>query len=155
MFQQSALAGIKQMSKMKTYSILKDNFSPEGYLTSVQNISDRTTLKRLRLSNHYLMIEKGRHQNIIRVTDRTCPFCPNKVENEFHFLLECPTYKNLREDLLKNIKASLVGFFYPTDEQFLFWLMLCCPVISQYTARFIKLAMELRAFLLETSRNPI
>ena len=121
---------------------------------SVQNISDRTALTRLRLSNHHLMIEKGRHQNITLVTNRTCPFCPSKVENEFHFLLKCPTYTSLREALLKNIKASLVGFFYPTDEQFLFWLMLCCPGISQYTARYIKLAMELRAFLSENPKNP-
>ena len=139
MFQHTSLAEIKQMSKMETYSI-----------ASVHNISDRTALTRLRLSNHHLMIEKGRHQNITLVTNRTCPFCPSKVENEFHFLLKCYIlfYLNtsLREALLKNIKA--------TDEQFLFWLLLCCPGISQYTARYIKLAMELRAFLSENPKNP-
>ena len=28
---------------------------------------------------------------------RLCPFCEHEVENEIHFLLECPIYKGLRE----------------------------------------------------------
>ena len=70
-FQQSALSEIKTMSKLHTYSLLKQNILPEEYLVSVENVSDRIALTRLRLSNHNLMIEKGRHQNISRVSDRT------------------------------------------------------------------------------------
>ena len=109
MFQQSALGEIKTMSKMNTYSVLKRDISPEKYLTSVQNISDRTALTRLRLSNHNLMIEKGCHQNIIWVSDRTCPFYPGQVGNEFHFLLKCPIYTNQREILLTQIKGTKIN----------------------------------------------
>ena len=28
--------------------------------------------------------------------DETCPFCPNRTENEHHFLLSCPQYEALR-----------------------------------------------------------
>ena len=153
MFQQSSLAEIKQMSKMRTYTSLKNNIQPEQYLSIVQNIPDRIALTRLRLSNHSLMIEKGRHQNITRPADRICPFCPGKAENELHFLLRCPLYANLRGDLITKIKTTLIGFFHPKDENFLFWLLLCCPQISKLTSRYIRLATELRAFLLENHRN--
>ena len=138
---------------MRTYTSLKNNIQPEQYLSIVQNIPDRIALTRLRLSNHSLMIEKGRHQNITRPVDRICPFCPGKAENELHFLLRCPLYANLRGDLITKIKTTLIGFFHPKDENFLFWLLLCCPQISKLTSRYIRLATELRAFLLENHRN--
>ena len=127
------------MSKLHTYSILKHNILPEEYLLLVKNVSDRIALTRIRLSNHNLMIEKGRHKNISRISDCTCPFCPGQVD-----------YTNLRQKLLDQVKAITIGFYYPPDEQFLF-----SPVITHLTARYIKLAMDLRAFLLENPRNTI
>jgi hypothetical protein len=34
--------------------------------------------------------------------DKNCPFCKTKVENEFHFLLECAMYADLREKFLQD-----------------------------------------------------
>ncbi len=42
------------------------------------------------------MIEQGRYLNIDR-DQRLCPFCKNDIENEFHFLLICTTYLDLRK----------------------------------------------------------
>ena len=133
-FQQSALSEIRTMSKLHTYCFLKQDALSEKYLISVQNVSDRIALTRFRLSNHNLMIEKGRHQNITRISDRTCPFCPGQVETEFHFLLKCSTFTNLREHLLTQVKARIIGFFYPPNEEFLFWFLLRNPDISHLTA---------------------
>jgi len=50
-------------------------------------------LAKLRLSSHTLNVEIGRH-NII---DRHCIRCNlNDIEDEFHFVLICPDYVNLR-----------------------------------------------------------
>merc|ERR1711954_559237 len=74
-FTQTAFEALKSMSKMKTYKLLKQSWKVEDYLLGMGNVSDRTALTKLRLSDHTLVIEKGRHQNI-NESDRTCPFCP-------------------------------------------------------------------------------
>ena len=54
-----------------------------------------------RLSSHHLAIELGRHLNIPR-ENRLCPYCnQNMVENEYHFLLTCTKYYELRKQYLK------------------------------------------------------
>ena len=48
-------------------------------------------MSKFRLSNHRLMIEKGRHNN------RKCPFCLTHIEDETHFLINCPIYSSIRK----------------------------------------------------------
>ena len=153
-FQQTALSDIQNMSKLRTYIVLKHDTKFEKYLLSVQNVSHRIALTRFRLSNHNLMVEKGRHQ-AKNLYDRTCPLCPNHIENEFHFLIECPMYKHPRVRLFNDISKITVGFYYPENEQFLFWFLHNNYNIAHLTERHIKLSMELRAFLLDRPRNAI
>ena len=64
-------------------------------------------MTKLRLSNHSLLIETGRHCKIERQL-RFCPFCPTMIEDETHFLVQCPTYKEMRDKLLtKHILANV------------------------------------------------
>ena len=72
------------MSKMKTYALLKQNRKREDYILQVDNAKNKTALTKLRLSDHSLAIEKGRHQNINH-SDRKRPFCPEEVEDELDF----------------------------------------------------------------------
>ena len=153
-FIQTALDSTQNMSKMRTYRFIKQSWKLEDYLLKIENISDRTALSKFRLSNHSLTIEKGRHQNL-HLSDRTCPFCPDEIENEFHFLIKCPTYTRLRKKLLDDVEILCIGFSYPPDEEFLLWFLLNNPIICDSTAKFIRLSMELRAFLLEQHRNSI
>ena len=39
--------------------------------------------------------------------DETCPFCPNRTENEYHFLLQCPQYEELRNKYIKRYWITL------------------------------------------------
>ena len=75
---------------------MKTELGLENYLNVIKNVSIRTQFSKFRLSDHNLEIEKGRHRGII-AEQRFFPFCKDKVENEIHFLLECPIYKELRE----------------------------------------------------------
>ena len=70
-------------------------------------MSDRIALTKLRLSDHTLAIEKGRH-NSINASDRTCPFCPEQVEDETHFLVKCPIYDCLRKNLLDDVELLCI-----------------------------------------------
>lgn len=53
-------------------------------------------LARLRCSAHELKVETGRHNGIPR-EQRICTLCSNnQVEDEFHLVLQCPIYADLR-----------------------------------------------------------
>ena len=88
-------------SKLRTYAKLKSEAGFEDYLKSMKNIMDRTAITKIRLSNHDLMIEKGRHEGLI-LNERLCPFCKNTIENEQHFLLNCETFNALRTPFLNS-----------------------------------------------------
>ena len=75
-------------------------------------------MTKLRLSNHNLMIESGRHKKVPKEL-RFCPFCPNTIENEMYFLLECPTYENMRIIVFHEITTNHPNFqFYSLKEKF-------------------------------------
>ena len=62
-FYQKAFANISNAeSKLRTYGIIKCEIGEEPYLRYVKNIKDRISMTKFRLSNHKLMIEKGRHR---------------------------------------------------------------------------------------------
>ena len=104
-----------------------------------------TAPTKLRLSNHKLIIEKGRHSNVNR-DFRFCPFCPYKVENEKHFLLECEALKILRSDLYDEVKLKIPSICnQPHDLRF---LNLMGETMTNSVATFTFKAMELREFLL-------
>ena len=92
----------REDSKLRTYGKVKTNIGIEKYLLSNLKIDERTCITKLRLSNHDLMIEKGRHQNIHK-SQRFCPFCPNQIETEEHFLLQRRQYTVFRNDLFLKI----------------------------------------------------
>ena len=95
-------------SKLRTYAFFKISPGYEKYLDQKKCVKMRTALTKFRISNHTLMIEKGRHLSPKMAKElRFCPFCPNKVEDEKHFLLECPTYKYIRSDLYNDAKFIL------------------------------------------------
>ena len=118
-FQEALFEDLQNSSKLKTLSILKDDLACKNYLLSVSNIANRTALTKFRLSNHNLMIEKGRYENM-QLCDRSCPFCPDQIEDEFHFLVKCPIYTELRLKMLDDIKNIIHGFYYPSDENLFF-----------------------------------
>ena len=53
--------------------------------------------KHLWISNHQLNIETGRYDKILRC-DRIFPVCGLSIEDEIHFLFNCPKYSSIRDD---------------------------------------------------------
>ena len=79
------------------YCIFKYTFNLEPYLDIITNKRFKIALSRFRLSSHNLEIERGRYHNIDR-ENIICKFCNLKaIENEFHFLLICPLYRDIRK----------------------------------------------------------
>ena len=78
---------------------MKTNYSPPAYLLSdlTRKNPSRKTLVKLRISSHKLRIETGRYDNIPR-DERLCNLCNcNRIEDETHFLLDCPSFSSIRQ----------------------------------------------------------
>ena len=87
-------------SKLVTYCLFKLDTSCESYLNKITLNKYKFALSRFRLSSHNLTLETGRYYNIPK-ENRICTFCNmNKIESEYHFLLVCPLYAELRRQYL-------------------------------------------------------
>ncbi len=150
-FHQNSFEKIRSADyKLRTYAFFKRDIGMEEYLINVRNISERKNIARFRLSNHRLMIEVGRHRGLSR-GERVCPFCPGVVEDEYHFLFDCRTYRNQREYYLRHIFDSIPGFYgFGRDEQI---EILMCKMDSS-VCKYISGSLEIRAYLESRPRLP-
>ena len=154
-FHQKAFTEISQeKSKLRTYSLFKQEVRREPYLSSVKNVNDRISMTKLRLSNHELMIEKGRHSNLA-ISERKCPFC-HLVEDEAHFLVTCNIYTILRNDLLNAVEEKLKlkdGSIVRTDKIIMLKYLLGNTEIAPLVAKYITKTLELRKFLIDNPKR--
>ena len=134
-------------SKAISYCKYKSSIHLEPYLSKKLNNKERIAISRFRMSNHSLMIEKGRHvkPNKIKRNERYCPFCKNEVEDEEHFLISCPLYTPFRIQLEKFCKLQS-NFYDSLDghQKFIFILSNENESIIKKIATFIMQSMNLR-----------
>jgi len=99
-------ANINSIDKLNTYCTFKSLLSIEQYLLEVTNVKHRQALSKLRISAHRLKVEEGRHQGIER-EEQYCMYCLTngqmRVEDEFHFMIICGLYKELRMTLIQDL----------------------------------------------------
>ena len=73
-------------------------------LRTIRNPAHRISMTKLRLGVHSLRIQTGKYNNrgaSIPVEGRTCLVCNRGyIEDEQHFLMYCPGYDNIRNELL-------------------------------------------------------
>ena len=144
-FHQNAFESIKEKSsKLRTYGIYKKNIGPESYLSQIKTPTIRTLLSKLRLSNHALMIETGRHNKIPKEM-RFCPFSSTLVETEIHFLFQCSTYSIMRDIFHKSITENKPEFPLSTFDENLEYIM---TNIDKNVAKYINDSFGVRTFLL-------
>ena len=93
---QELIMSINTSTKLQAYSNFKYDTEYEPYLKYIHNKKHKFALSRLRLSAHSLAVETGRYDRTPR-EDRLCAHCNmNQHENEYHFLLVCPLYIDIR-----------------------------------------------------------
>ena len=151
-FHQDTFTDLKREDcKLRTFGKMKTNIGIEKYLLSPIKLAERTAISKLRLSNHDLMIEKGRHLKIDKSV-RFCPFCPDLIETEQHFLMECKSYNFLRADLLGNV-VGIIPYFNQLSEFEKFKTLLSHEQALLYTGKFVYKSFQLRTFLTKNHKN--
>ena len=109
---------LEESSKLEFYREVKTDHEFEKYLSWVKDRRHKSALTKLRISAHRLHIETGRYKKYDKVSktyintpreERTCSSCTNKIEDEYHFLLECSENLDLREKFFESIKGMTVA----------------------------------------------
>ena len=99
------------------------------------NFTLRRAITKLRISSHRLKIETGRYLKL-KVNKRLCNKCDlNKIEDEIHFLLECPSTSTDWQVLIDMINNQYLNL----SDKF-FWLLNCeaIDILKQLGYFFIK-----------------
>ena len=153
-YQLNNLQGIsgKGGNKLRFYRLLKQPFhNMEKYLTVIKNPMSRQAMTRLRISNHTLFIESGRHTNPpIPPQERLCTLCNLRdVEDEPHFLITCSRFSHLKHNMLATANSINPCFKYLSSKDKSIYILtstnenlICC------SAKYIYNSMKLRSSLL-------
>jgi hypothetical protein len=76
---------------------------------STASVLQRRVLTKFRIIAHNLEIEKGRYIGV-KTKDIICKLCNTRVEDETHFLLQCPVLENKRTHIIDNITNVNINF---------------------------------------------
>ena len=98
---QSLFADMCVSQKCIVYKHLVDHFCLQFYLCKPIPVACKKQICKIRMSSHNLFVESGRSQNIPR-SERICQLCNLDIEDEFHFVLKCPVYCDLRKKYIKH-----------------------------------------------------
>ena len=87
-------------------------------------------LCKFRISNHNIMIEKGRYMNLnVPREERFCPSCKaNFVEDEFHPFYICPLHDELRTDYFSKLNITKEALSSSTSTE---KTLTKCTVVNQ------------------------
>ena len=115
------MSNVANNKKLRTYIKFKNSYTFEPYLFQ-RILKHKIIMTRFRISSHVLEIEKGRHtQPKTPLEDRICKHCcQNKIENEEHFFMECPSYQTERQKFFNSINIPEV---LKSDDQIFKYIM--------------------------------
>ena len=103
-FMQNWRADLNNNRVLVLYKEVKPEFGYANYLDIFCTKRLRNAFARLRLSSHTLRIETGRYSRIrLERHERVCQLCDTSdIEDEYHFILICPTFSNIRQKFIPN-----------------------------------------------------
>ena len=114
------LKSIDDKSKLNFYKGLEPNLLIKPYLSN-PNFEFRKLITKLRISDHSLLIEKGRHFKIPR-EERLCKKC-KVLDDEKHFLINCSHNSNIRLTYFNCINRESNSFANLTDNDKVIYIL--------------------------------
>ena len=136
---QELMMSINTSTKLQSYCIFKVDTEHESYLDTIKQSKFKFALSRFRLSSHPLYIETGRYTGIPK-EERFCVFCNMRsIENEYHFLMICPHYVDIRRKYLPAYYCR-----WPTITKFKTIMQTKSKKLINNIAKFIYFAIKKR-----------
>ena len=90
---------LEEKIKLRYYEdVINPNLEDQNYLFVLQSVKKKINIAKIRTNSHKLHSET-RHWSILKMPwdERVCHLCDTKkVEDEKHFLLDCPAYTYIR-----------------------------------------------------------
>ena len=141
---ETLLQEIGAMPKLRTYKEIKLTPGTEGYVSSKMERYQRALVSKLRLGTLPINIELGRYKHQ-PVEERKCPNCPEEIEDEKHFLLSCPLYREERRVLYQTFHEKTEIHLDDLTHNEIFFLLLNITKCIKNVSKFIKEALCKRA----------
>ena len=101
MFIQEWSGTIRDRERYENYKHFKIIFEKEKYISEISPYCFRVAITQLRFNVLPLNNNAHRYSNVLK--EKMCPFCRNAIKNEYHFISECPYYKDLRNRFLPDV----------------------------------------------------
>ena len=100
-FKQQCYNRIMTNPKGSLYKHLVNEFKLQNYLRKPLDVRCLKEITKIRIYAHKLNLEFGRHRNVER-SERKCKLCNlTEIEDEYHFILQCPLYNDIRMKFIK------------------------------------------------------
>ena len=87
-------------NKLRKYHVFKSCYETEPYCKTIMPFRHRSAMATFRTGVAPLRIETGRYEGLPEA-ERTCTFCKDSVEDEFHVLFDCPLYNGIRLEMFQ------------------------------------------------------
>ena len=98
-------------NKLRTYRTFKHEFETEHYVKQIMPYPFRSALAKFRCGVAPIRIETGRYgHNRLPENQRFCFNCQTEVEDEFHVLMFCPLYNDLRNELVHRAELAIPDY---------------------------------------------
>ena len=123
-------------NKLRTYRKFKKEYCTEAYVKTLMPLKHRSALAKFRCGVAPLKIETGRYgMNRLPANERLCEFCENnEVEDEFHVVMICNFYDDIRHNPLQYVSTEVNNFDMMTDNDKFNFLM-SSPLCMKQCAR--------------------
>jgi hypothetical protein len=133
---------LPRFPKLRTYMTFKNVYCVEPYIVKIISRKRRSILAKLRLGILPLEIETGRWRSV-PINERICKLCTlDRIEDEYHFMFECPFYEYTRETFL--ISAEEICFNFQAKSTQEKWKIVMSESMINQTAKFVENIFESR-----------
>ena len=108
---QAIYSACRLSNKGRAYASIKPMIRLEPFVAMLGCPKTRAIIQ-FRTANHKFPIETGRYNNT-PLAERNCPYCINKLGDEFHYLLECERFQAERKKYISKkyyIRPNMLNF---------------------------------------------
>ena len=136
-------------NKLRTYRTFKSTHQVDEYVKLTLPFYKRKYFSMLRAGCLPLSIETGRYTKPpIPLEKRLCSLCDNGIiEDEYHFIMQCNLYSDIRDDLMDIAELKIKGFDELSAQNQFITLMSNCAIAFNSVIAVYKMFTRRKQFV--------